>query len=346
VPAPTPELELLHALPAAVATSSAYREDVAEVAKLVDGDLESAWNSRTGDLVGSWVAFRVPGDAQLTAIEMTAGFTKRTGSRDLFTGNHRVSRVRVTRDGAQVAEHTLRTDERGLQRFAVTGPGGDYRVEVLELLPGERTDWRETCISELRVLGHSSAARAASSVPSTAVGALPAGTAPASGSRETPMTLLWAAARRVAEANRAVEALGAREDATAVEVHELEATLTRAKVALAPAWVAARQAECPPAERLYESFRRAFPAYESAAEETLRARRQCAELEVAFSEREPTAAETERIDRADAAARRADDRLERARERMLDIIGEIATRPCGAADYEDALREEPDVFIL
>jgi hypothetical protein len=67
--------------------------------------------------------------------------------------NHRISRVRVLRDGRVLGEHPLDIAERGLQRIPVGGPGGDYRVEVLATAPGSKRAWREICISELRVVG-------------------------------------------------------------------------------------------------------------------------------------------------------------------------------------------------
>jgi hypothetical protein len=56
-------VELLHATPALVAVSSRVDNprDLPEF--LVDGRAVTAWNGRTGDLVGGYMAFRVPADA-------------------------------------------------------------------------------------------------------------------------------------------------------------------------------------------------------------------------------------------------------------------------------------------
>ena len=43
-----------------MATSTATRDDEVQVRRLVDGDLETGWNSLSGDLIGSWIAFRLP----------------------------------------------------------------------------------------------------------------------------------------------------------------------------------------------------------------------------------------------------------------------------------------------
>lgn len=173
-PVPTgPPVDLLHATAAAVATSSAYRDDAAQVAALVDGSLETAWNSRTGDLTGAWIEVRLPADATVSSIAMTAGFTHVTARADLFPGNHRVTRVRVLHDGVEAGTFPLDPDLRTLQTIPVGGAGGVYRIEIAEVLPGARTDWRETCVSELAVMGHAPGEVPGSRRPATAIGTLP-----------------------------------------------------------------------------------------------------------------------------------------------------------------------------
>jgi hypothetical protein len=167
-----PELELLHAVPSRVAVSSAYRDDATQVGRLVDGDLETAWNSRTGDLVGAWIELELPTDVAVRAIAITPGFTHVTPRADLFPGNHRVSRVRIHRDGAVLAEHDLDVERREPIELPVHAGGGRYRIEVLTTVPGTRTDWQETCVSELQVLGTAPLGRAGSSSPVTSVGEL------------------------------------------------------------------------------------------------------------------------------------------------------------------------------
>lgn len=167
------DVDLLRAVATDLAVSSTYRNQRSQVASLVDGSLETAWNSRTGELAGAWIEVRIPASARVSAIQLTAGFTHVTPRADLFPGNHRVRRVRVSRDGVVLGEHTLEVESRALQSLPVSGPGGVYRVEIVEVLPGSRTDWREVCISELRVLGSDAAARAGRRLPRTAVGALP-----------------------------------------------------------------------------------------------------------------------------------------------------------------------------
>jgi hypothetical protein len=182
---PSQPVDLLHAVPTAIAVSSVYRDRAADVAKLVDGDPASAWNSRTGDLGGAWIDVRLPADATVTAIELTAGFTRASDTADLFTGNHRIARVRVLRDGTEVGVYPLDTESRALQSLPVAGGGGTYRIEVAEVLPGSNAEWRETCVSELRVMGRPASAVSDVWTPATGVGALPALSAAVSTPRES-----------------------------------------------------------------------------------------------------------------------------------------------------------------
>ena len=176
-------VDLLHAVGTELAVSSVYRSQATQAARLVDGDLETAWNSRTGDLVGAWIEVRLPADATVTSLAMTPGFTHHTADRDLFTSNHRVSSVRVLHDGSDLGTFPLDVTAPALVTIPVQGGGGVYRVEIVAVTPGSRSDWRETCISELRVMGTAPGAAAGTRLPRTAVGALPAPVAPAAADR-------------------------------------------------------------------------------------------------------------------------------------------------------------------
>ena len=167
-------VDLLQSAATDLAVSSAYHDQESQVAKLVDGDLETAWNSNSGDLVGAWIDVRLPEDATVTSIRLTAGFTHRTERADLFTGNHRVTRVRVLRDGEEVGSYPLDAESRELQTLPVEGPGGVYRIELAEVLAGSHDDWTEACISELEVMGRAPGAEADTRYPRLAIGELPA----------------------------------------------------------------------------------------------------------------------------------------------------------------------------
>lgn len=169
------EVELLHAAPSTVAVSSTVANPRFVPAHLVDGDPATAWNSRTGDLVGAWIAFRVPAEAHVTAVEMTVGFTSIDKQGDLFTMNPRIKRVRLYRNGAVVREQALDPELRSAQSIAVDTAGGEFKIELVELLPGSRRTWREACVSELRVLGTLPAGQQpVASMPIVRVGALDA----------------------------------------------------------------------------------------------------------------------------------------------------------------------------
>lgn len=163
--------DLLRAVGTELAVSSVYRGQARQANRLVDGDLDSAWNSSTGDLVGAWIEVRLPADARVTGVALTAGFTHRP---DLFEGNHRVTRVRILREGEVIAQRPVDPRSRDLQTLAVEGGGGVYRIEVTEVLPGSRASWRELCVSELQILGTAPGMHPGERFPRIAVGALPA----------------------------------------------------------------------------------------------------------------------------------------------------------------------------
>ncbi|MBL8607588.1 MAG: hypothetical protein JNL38_09720 [Myxococcales bacterium] len=165
---------LLYTTSAVVAVSSKVDNPRDFPEHLIDGKAETAWNGKTGDLVGGWMAFRVPAEARVTSIALTAGFDKRGPTDDLFTANHRIKRVRVSRAGVTLREATLDPDKRGPQPIAVDAPGGDFRIEVLEVAPGTKASWRELVVSELAVYGEPGAARVPPHLPHVLVGSLDA----------------------------------------------------------------------------------------------------------------------------------------------------------------------------
>lgn len=73
-PSAAVNLELLHHTSSVVAVSSVVSNSSECLEHLIDENLETAWNSRTGDLLGAWLAFRVPPAVQLSAIKLTAGY--------------------------------------------------------------------------------------------------------------------------------------------------------------------------------------------------------------------------------------------------------------------------------
>ncbi len=142
---------------------------------LIDAKADTAWNGKTGDLAG-YIAFRVPKEAHVERVRITCGFDRvAKDGRDLFTANHRIKRLRVTRDGALLREVTLDTNRRDLQTIDLDSDGGDFRLEVLETVPGTVAAWRELVVSELQVLGDPRTARRTTAhMPRVRVGSLDA----------------------------------------------------------------------------------------------------------------------------------------------------------------------------
>ena len=99
----------------------------------MDGDPGTAWNSRTGDLVGAWIEIQAKGAIRITAIRMYAGFARVENGQDLFVMNPRIKKVRIWTDGESSVERALDPDDRQLQELAVDGHRGHVRIEVAEI---------------------------------------------------------------------------------------------------------------------------------------------------------------------------------------------------------------------
>jgi hypothetical protein len=145
--------DLLSIAPSRVAVSSSVRNPKDFPEHLIDGDLATAWNSKTGDVKGAWIAFRVPADAWVRSVELTSGFTKRKGRDDLFVMNHRIVSVNVFRSGELIKQATLDPNARTIQPIEINASGGDFKLVIQSTLPGTRKDWKEIVVSEFRVRG-------------------------------------------------------------------------------------------------------------------------------------------------------------------------------------------------
>ena len=149
------EVNLLTSVPTTVAVSSTVANKTILPAHLVDGKLDTAWNSLTGELEGSWVAVRLPKTVKVTKLRLTAGFTKTDPKLgDLFTMNPRLRTIRIRHDGRWLQDTQLDPESRALQDVPLYGlPGGDIEVSVVDLVPGTKESWREVNLSELEVWG-------------------------------------------------------------------------------------------------------------------------------------------------------------------------------------------------
>ena len=168
-----PIVDLFHTVDCTVAVSSKVDNPKDFPEHLVDGKKETAWNGKTGDLAG-FVLFRVPKSARVLKVELTAGFDKiaKDGG-DLFTMNHRITKVRLSREGKVIKEADLDPNKRDLQAIEVDEPGGDFKLEVLATLPGTKKEWKELAVSELRVWGRAGGApENPTRIPRTAIGSL------------------------------------------------------------------------------------------------------------------------------------------------------------------------------
>jgi hypothetical protein len=87
------------------------------------------------------------------SVELTSGLTRKKGTDDFFTMNHRIAKVDVFRNDKLLKSATLDTASRAMQAIEVNAEGGDFKLVVKETLPGTKKDWKEIVVSEFRVLG-------------------------------------------------------------------------------------------------------------------------------------------------------------------------------------------------
>jgi hypothetical protein len=146
-------IELLHNSDSSLAVSSTVLNKRDQPEHIADGKPDTAWSSRTGDLVGAWIAIRLPETARVSDIRLTVGYTHKQGVDDWFVMNPRIRQVKVSHDGKDVGTFDLDPKKRTLQKLPATGGGGEWRIEVTALEPGTRARWREVCVSELEVWG-------------------------------------------------------------------------------------------------------------------------------------------------------------------------------------------------
>jgi hypothetical protein len=151
-------VDLLHTTPTTVTASSVFRDEGGSLVLLADGDTETAWSSREGEMAGAFIEVSLPEDARVSGFSMTVGFT-REGKPDVFHKNPRIARVSVSHNGVAVQEYDLDVESRAMQTIPIEGPGGVYRIDVLDVVRSVRPDSARVFVTELRVWG----------VPSTVV---------------------------------------------------------------------------------------------------------------------------------------------------------------------------------
>ena len=155
IDAPAVPVELLHSYLSFVEVSSHVRNKTIKPEHLVDKDFNTAWNSKTGELVGAWLDVRVPGGAAIHEIKLTVGHTgKGPKGEDYFLMNPRITKLSVL-DGTKVlVDATLDPNERGLQSVKLAAPfTGTVRLRVDGVVMGTKKKWKEVCISELEAWG-------------------------------------------------------------------------------------------------------------------------------------------------------------------------------------------------
>lgn len=159
-------VNLLTHTDATVEVSSSVNSDTFLPQHLVDGDLQTAWNSASDD-PNPWVAFEVPANAHVDSVRLTVGFTKGAW----FKQNHRISAIEVTGGDRAPMHVKLDPNSDKLQELVINSGGGRYRLRVESTEPGTNKDWDEIVISELEVWGTTAAPLAKPKTPRVTIGA-------------------------------------------------------------------------------------------------------------------------------------------------------------------------------
>jgi len=147
------DVDLLHAIPTKIRVSSTVANPKILPSHIADNDQTTAWNSKTGELVGAWIEITLGDGAEAHELRLTAGFTaKGPNGEDWFTMNPRIKKLTVTADGAPAGTFTLDVANRELQAFPVKATQ-TVRVDIAELAPGSNKTWREASISEIELWG-------------------------------------------------------------------------------------------------------------------------------------------------------------------------------------------------
>ena len=148
-----PWIELLHNSPSKIRVSSQVANKTIKPEHLVDRDFNTAWNSRTDDLVGAWIDVMVPAGATIEELRLTVGHTgKGPKGEDYFTMNPRITMVSVIAGDKPLGKFKLDPARRELQPVRVHGTG-TLRVRVERIVAGTKKRWREICVSELEAWG-------------------------------------------------------------------------------------------------------------------------------------------------------------------------------------------------
>ena len=147
-------VELLHQYLAKVEVSSHVMNKTIKPEHLVDRDFNTAWNSRTGKLAGTWLDVLVFGTA-IDEVRLTVGHTgKGPKGEDYFVMNPRITKLSVLDGDAVITTATLDPENRALQAIKLPRRArGTVRLRVDEVVMGTKKSWKEVCISELEAWG-------------------------------------------------------------------------------------------------------------------------------------------------------------------------------------------------
>jgi hypothetical protein len=144
--------------PRVTANASTWVAEKFAPSKVLDGDRQTAWNSSTGDLLGSWIQLNFDPALPISQLGVTPGFAWDSSTNgDLWTKNYRIIRATVTTSDGRRVPVRFDPNRREVQ-FSELGPRKPVtwvRLTIDEALPGSlatarEKPWREICISDIQ----------------------------------------------------------------------------------------------------------------------------------------------------------------------------------------------------
>jgi hypothetical protein len=145
-------VDLTNLIPITITLSSTVANASILPEHVADGDLSTAWNSRTDDPAPS-ISIMVPPGAVIREVRMTVGFTAMGPKHeDYFTMNERIRGVQATGDDGTAETPTLDIASRALQTIPIVSRNR-VRIAITDVVPGSKPSWHEVAVSELEVWG-------------------------------------------------------------------------------------------------------------------------------------------------------------------------------------------------
>ncbi len=142
------------------ATASSHCNNQAKYAPelAIDGARDTAWNEGApGEGTGEWITVFLDGICLISRVALVPGYDKTLDDEigDRWSANNRITRATLEFEDGRRVEGDFDPDLRDLQRVNIDPPARSswVRITITEVVRGNRSDWHEATVSEIRVWG-------------------------------------------------------------------------------------------------------------------------------------------------------------------------------------------------